>query len=63
MIIEMDSETVGNEIVDEVNVIDLENETIQGINELRRIEDDVLPKSKKVKTSSADCWKVFTKLG
>ncbi|XP_050915432.1 zinc finger BED domain-containing protein RICESLEEPER 1-like [Lathyrus oleraceus] len=60
---EMDSETVGNEIVDEVNVVDLENETIQGVNELRRIEDDVLPKSKKAKTSSADCWKVFTKLG
>ncbi|CAL5202787.1 unnamed protein product [Lathyrus oleraceus] len=59
----MDSETVGNEIVDEVNVVDLENETIQGVNELRRIEDDVLPKSKKVKTSSADCWKVFIKLG
>ncbi|CAL5183153.1 unnamed protein product [Lathyrus oleraceus] len=59
----MDSETVGNEVVDEVNVVDLENETIQGVNELRRIEDDVLPKSKKAKTSSADCWKVFTKLG
>ncbi|KAI5383951.1 hypothetical protein KIW84_071076 [Lathyrus oleraceus] len=57
------SETVGNEIVDEVNVVDLENETIQGENELRRIEDDVLPKSKKAKTSSVDCWKVFTKLG
>lgn len=26
----MDSETVGNEIVDEVNMVDLENETIQG---------------------------------
>ncbi|CAL5207197.1 unnamed protein product [Lathyrus oleraceus] len=59
----MDSEIVGNEIVDEVNVVDLDNETIQGVNELRRIEDDVLPKSKKAKTSSADCWKVFTKLG
>lgn len=59
----MDSETIGNEIVDEVNVVDLENETIQGVNELRRIEDDVLPKSKKAKTSSVDCWKVFTKLG
>ncbi|XP_050908840.1 zinc finger BED domain-containing protein RICESLEEPER 4-like [Lathyrus oleraceus] len=41
----------------------IKNETIQGVNELRRIEDDVLPKSKKAKTSSADCWKVFTKLG
>lgn len=59
----MDSETVRNEIVDEVNVVDLENGTIQGENELRGTEDDVLSKSKKAKTSSADCWKVFTKLG
>ncbi|KAI5408773.1 hypothetical protein KIW84_054565 [Lathyrus oleraceus] len=51
----MDLETVGNEIVDEMNVVDLENETIQGENELRRTENDVLPKSKKAKASSAYC--------
>ncbi|CAI8599562.1 unnamed protein product [Vicia faba] len=60
----MELQRVAHEIVDEVNVVDLihENETIQGENESKS-GDDVTPKSKKEKTSNADCWKVFTKIG
>ncbi|KAI5429499.1 hypothetical protein KIW84_034185 [Lathyrus oleraceus] len=54
---------IGCAVRPDYGAVEAQNETIQGVNELRRIEDDVLPKCKKAKTSSADCWKVFTKLG
>lgn len=53
----MESRTIHDEIVDEVNIVDLtlKKEIVQGENESSNFSDDDSPRSKKVKTSNVNC--------